>query len=209
MESGLRPASSQLENRQRRFGLRLLSLPQGDKAREVIGGAGTTTIGKRLKTALNHTWTSTEQTVLREDPESLDADLIEEDRAEAKKEAEKERPGLVMYTDGSRLESEAAGYAVAWMDGQTWEGIKTHMGYNQEAYDEKCAALAHALETAARSVHHGPRHHIHRHPDGDPEDGFRGARTGTEIHTAGKRTRRRAMEIGARHHYRAQMVPGT
>jgi len=30
MESGIRAAAAQLENRQRRFGLRLLSLPQGD-----------------------------------------------------------------------------------------------------------------------------------------------------------------------------------
>ena len=29
-------------------------------------------------------------------------------------------------------------------------GIKTHMGYNQEAYDAGCAALAGALEIAAR-----------------------------------------------------------
>jgi len=32
MESGLRPATNQLENRQRRFGLRLLSLTSGEKA---------------------------------------------------------------------------------------------------------------------------------------------------------------------------------
>jgi len=37
MESGLRAATAQLENRQRRFGLRLLSLPEGDQAREVVG----------------------------------------------------------------------------------------------------------------------------------------------------------------------------
>jgi len=151
MESGLRPASNQLENRQRRFGLRLLSLPQGDKASEVAIGC-TTTIGKRLKTALNRTWTSTEQTILLEDPEPFDAALTLEERGEAKKEAEKERLGLVMFTDGSRLESEAAGYAVAWQNGQTWEGMKTHMGYNQEAYDTECAALERALETATRRV---------------------------------------------------------
>ena len=34
MESGLRAATAQLENRQRRFGLRLLSLPEGDQAPE-------------------------------------------------------------------------------------------------------------------------------------------------------------------------------
>ena len=45
-------------------------------------------------------------------------------RAEAKKEAEKERPGLVMFTDGSRLESEAAGYAVAWKNGQTYGTVR-------------------------------------------------------------------------------------
>ena len=53
MESGLRPATNQLENRQRRFGLRLLSLPQGAMAREVVGAS--TAIGKRLSNALDRT----------------------------------------------------------------------------------------------------------------------------------------------------------
>jgi hypothetical protein len=52
MESGLRPATAQLENRQRRFGLRLPSLPDGDQARELVGAASG--IGKRLKNALAH-----------------------------------------------------------------------------------------------------------------------------------------------------------
>jgi len=55
-----------------------------------------------------------------------------------------------MFTDGSRMESGAAGYAVAWKDGQSWKGIKTHMGYNQEAFDAECVALARALESASR-----------------------------------------------------------
>ena len=54
-----------------------------------------------------------------------------------------------MFTDGSRLDSGATGYAVAWQNGQSWAGIKTNMGKNQEAYDAECAALARALETAA------------------------------------------------------------
>jgi len=149
MESGLRPASNQLENRQRRFGLRLLSLPQGDEARKVAIGSSTA-IGNRLKTALNHTWTSTEQTVLLEDPEPFNAELTQEDREEAKREAEKERQGLVMFTDGSRLEDGAAGYAVVWKNGLSWKGIKTHLGYNQEAFDAECAALARALNSASR-----------------------------------------------------------
>ena len=55
-----------------------------------------------------------------------------------------------MFTDGSRLDDGAAGYAVTWKSGSTWKGIKTHMGYNQEAYDAECAALARALEEVSR-----------------------------------------------------------
>jgi len=52
MESGLRAATTQLENRQR-SGLRLLSLPQGDQAWEVVGAP--TAIGRRLVNALAYT----------------------------------------------------------------------------------------------------------------------------------------------------------
>jgi len=55
-----------------------------------------------------------------------------------------------MFTDGSRGDSGATGYSVVWRKREAWAGIKTHMGYNQEAYDAECAALARALETAAR-----------------------------------------------------------
>jgi ribonuclease HI len=55
-----------------------------------------------------------------------------------------------MFTDGSRLDSGAAGYSVVWQSGQRWVGIKTRMGYNQEAYDAERSALARALETATR-----------------------------------------------------------
>ena len=147
MESGLRAATTQLENRQRRFGLRLLSLPQGDQAREVVGAP--TGIGRRLTNALAHRG-PTESTVLLEEAETLDTELLQEEEAEAKAEAEKARPGLTMFTDGLRLDDGATGYAVVWRNGQTWEGIKAHMGYNQEAYDAECAAIARALESATR-----------------------------------------------------------
>jgi len=108
------------------------------------------TIGKRLSTALEYRWLTTEKTVLLEDPEAFDAELIQEERAEVKREADMERPGLVMFTNGSRLEEGVVGYAVVWRNGHTWKGIKTHMDYNQEAFDAKCTALARALESASR-----------------------------------------------------------
>jgi ribonuclease HI len=149
MESGLRPATAQLENRQRRFGLRLLSLPDGDQAREVVGMR--TGIGRRLKNALVLAHRGrTETTILLEEPEALDAETISEDEKAAKAEAERTRPGLTMFTDGSRLENGKVGYAVVWQNGRSWVGIKNHMGDNQEAYDAECAALARALEEATR-----------------------------------------------------------
>jgi len=90
MESVLRPAGNQLESRQRRFGLRLLSLPRGDMAKAAVGAR--TAIGSRLASALNYTWTETEETVLLEDQETFDEVLIQEEREEAIREAEKRRP---------------------------------------------------------------------------------------------------------------------
>ena len=147
MESGLRAATAQLENRQRRFGLRLLSLPRGDQGRGIVGAK--TAIGRRLTNALAHRG-QTESTVLLEEPEILDAELRQEEEAEARVEAERARPGLTMFTDGSRLENGATGYAVVWRRGRTWAGAKVHMGSNQEAYGAECAALARTLEEASK-----------------------------------------------------------
>jgi len=72
----------------------------------------------------------TESAVLLEEPETLDAALLEEEDEEAKSEAEKARPGISMFTDRSRMENGAAGYAVVLKRGLSWAGIKTHIGYN-------------------------------------------------------------------------------
>ena len=145
MESSLRAATMQLENRQRRFGLWLLSLPAVDQAQEVVGAS--TGIGRRLKNALAY-GRQPERTVLLEELETCNAELLQEEEAEAKAAAEGTRPGLTMFTDGSRLEGGATGYLVVWKMGQPWVGVKVHMGNNQEAYDAECAALARALELA-------------------------------------------------------------
>ena len=63
------------------------------------------------------------------------------------------RPGLTIFTDGSKLENGATGYAVAWKKGDTWKGHETHMGCGQEAYDAECAAIARALRVAASRNH--------------------------------------------------------
>jgi len=88
--------------------------------------------------------------ILLEKHESHDAELLQEEEAEAGAEAEKKRPGAIMFTDGSRLDNRATEHAAARTNGQSWKVIKTHMGYyNQEAYDAECVALGRALESAS------------------------------------------------------------
>ena len=84
-------------------------LPAGDQAREAVGAP--MAIGKRLENALEYSGRM-ESTVLLEEPETLDAELLQEEEAEAKAEAERRRPGLAMFTDGSRLDNGAAEYSV-------------------------------------------------------------------------------------------------
>jgi hypothetical protein len=73
-----------------------------------------------------------------------------EARESAKAEAERFRPGLTIFTDESRADNGAVGYAVVWPKEGRWVGIKNRMGFNQEAFDAACATLARALEVAAR-----------------------------------------------------------
>src|ERR1700712_4633604 len=93
-------------------------------------------------------WLCSETTVLLEEPEAFVAEMISEDEKAAKTEAERTRPGLTMFTDGSRLENGKVGYAVVWQNGRSWMGVKNHKGNNQEAYAAECAALARALGEA-------------------------------------------------------------
>lgn len=56
-----------------------------------------------------------------------------EEQELARGEAERLRRGLTIFTDGSRINCGAAGYAVVWKNpGQQWVGIKDRMGCNQE-----------------------------------------------------------------------------
>ena len=85
MESGLRAATVQLQNRQWRIGLQILSLPLGDQTWEVVGAP--TGIRRWLTNTLVYSG-PTESTVLREELETLNSELLQEEEAEAKAEAD-------------------------------------------------------------------------------------------------------------------------
>ena len=83
LESEIKPATVQLDNRLRRFTLRLASLPKGDQARELVG-ASDSFLGKRLQSALG-CWNGREDTVLLEVASPLDASTtIDEETAAAR-----------------------------------------------------------------------------------------------------------------------------
>jgi len=137
-----------LNNRQRQFGARLLALPRGDKATKIVGA--TSGIGRRLEEALGYSGRMEETITLPLAAKRLDLETIVEEKEKAKQTAERERAGLTIFTDGSRASNGATGYAVTWKNRSKWVGVKTHLGYNQEAFDAECTALACALELAVR-----------------------------------------------------------
>jgi len=108
-----------------------------------------TEIGRRLTNALTYAG-RTERTPLVGDHEILEAELRQEEDGKAKTETEKDQPGDSMFTEWSRLDSSVVVYSMVGKRGQTWVGIKTHLVFNQEAYDAARTTLVRALESASR-----------------------------------------------------------
>ena len=74
-------------------------------------------------------WNGREETVLLEVATPLEATVtIEEEAAAALEARSSNRPGLTIFTDGSRLENGATVYAATWKKGLSWRGHKNHMG---------------------------------------------------------------------------------
>jgi hypothetical protein len=191
MESGLRPAAAQLANRQRRFRLRLLGLPQGDQAKKVVGAASG--IGKRLKNALAYIG-RTESTVLLEESEALDAVTIQEDEKSAKVEAESIRPGLTVFTDGSRLDSGAVGYAVAWQEWAILGGHQYPHGQQPRSLRRGVRRIGTSSGDGGEATNDtGESHHFHQRPSRHQTNGIGGTRPRLDVRPT-------------RHHHRDRVV---
>jgi len=143
MESELRPAAAQLENRQWRFEVRLLSLPQGDQAREIASAPAVA--GRRLANALACAC-GTECTVLIEEPETPRRGTATGGGGRGREIAARTH-----HIDGTghdwAMEPQAT-----WWGGRSpvLGGYQNPHGTRSEAYDTECAARARVLETASR-----------------------------------------------------------
>ena len=90
-EASMRPATAQLENRQRRFATRLLTLPQGSEAKKVVGAESE--LGVRLRSAVGYAG-RVERIIMPAKTSKLEAEVIVEGREEARRAAEQERDGV-------------------------------------------------------------------------------------------------------------------
>ena len=74
-------------------------------------------------------------------------------------EAAKEpRPGLSLWSDGSRLENGRVGAGVAWQasPGGSWQAREVPLGLGKEVFDAELIGACEALELAVRSRDQGP-----------------------------------------------------
>ena len=183
-EAGLVPARILLSHRQRMYAYRLLSLPEDHPAKEILPvsfrkGDGDTQPGDQPEDTL--LWASNERTstygqwLARQvfltgciDP----ADGVEpiegtwnlgEDSlmhvviVSAEKailEAKKYQAGLVLWTDGSKLNSGKSGAAVVWRNRRlnSWHEKKQYLGKKKQPFDTKLWTLFDALEIAIKET---------------------------------------------------------
>jgi len=88
-----------------------------------------------------------EYVTLPESQQSLGGQVIIQKEKLAKAEAELDREGLVLWTDGSRKEDEWVGCAVMWKE-ERWEKRREHLSRQKEAFDAEIHAISEAVRIA-------------------------------------------------------------
>jgi len=90
---------------------------------------------------------SYEYATLPDSRQCLGDTVIIQEEALAKKEAEEDREGLVLWTDSSRKQDEWVGCAVVWKE-EWWQKRRVHHGQQKEAFDAEMDAVAEAVKIA-------------------------------------------------------------
>ena len=188
-EAGLIPASILLDYRQRVYAHRLLSFPDLHPAKEILpinlreGDKGfrpeelpenTLMWTQNVRTRLYGQWLAWQITIDHSiDPaegvepvtkltfhSSLKPDIIVKGKREAIEEAKKDKAGLVLWTDGSKLDQGHAAAAVCWEDKPAgeWKEKSIFLGKNKEILDAELCNLGgfrHCEKDSQRQKHAG------------------------------------------------------
>ena len=78
--------------------------------------------------------------------------VVIEGKKQALEEAKKDRTGLVLWTDGSKLDKGKIGAAVCWKDNRLsqWKDKSVFLGEKKEILDEELWAILEALDVARK-----------------------------------------------------------
>ena len=92
--------------------------------------------------------------VERMEPDRFKGKIFIQAKKDALEEAKKYRPGLVMWTDGSKLNHGRVGAAVCWREKAIdfWKEKSTYLGKNKEILDAELWAILSALDIAAKKT---------------------------------------------------------
>ena len=80
--------------------------------------------------------------------------VVVQPRKEAFHDAKKKREGMVLWTDGSRLDTGKAGSAVVWLDKMSdkWQEKRQYLGENKDLFDAELWAISDALEISIKKT---------------------------------------------------------
>ena len=181
-EAGLIPASTLLNHRQRQYAYRLLSLPDQHLAKNVLpislrkrdascqpGELPENTLmwAENTRPTLYGHWLAGQISIDHsidladgvEPVENMEVDrftgkIVIQPKKEAIKEAKKYRAGLVMWTDGSKLDHGRVGTAVCWREKvrDLWKEKNFFLCKNKEVLDAELWAISDALDIAAKEI---------------------------------------------------------
>jgi ribonuclease HI len=173
-EAGLLPATTLLNDRQRKYVARLVGLPEGHQAKNVLptkitngnqeeepdedytpcqvkpvrAGLGTR-LAKGIQDVIDE---KNGMEIVKETTKTVEGTVLIKDRETATNEV-KEASTLsgILFTDGSRLDSGHAGCSMVWKKpDEEWHQERYHMGNWKEIFDAELYAIAEALKLAFR-----------------------------------------------------------
>ena len=148
-ESALPPARALLDHRQASFALRLLSRPVGSGGQEEILLHKGSQFTARIRSRCGLRRGETAELQRWEEFREIRATVYVERKEEALRVAREwtdENQKDTVWTDGSRLENERVGCAVAFKKEGSWKEIGLYLGRNKEVFDAEVFAIGQALE---------------------------------------------------------------
>ncbi|ODM18571.1 hypothetical protein SI65_06443 [Aspergillus cristatus] len=155
-EASMVPAEVLLEARQLRYTTRLLGLPEGHPAKKILPPGEQTPGNQQWAESRNRGPWSLGQHLARQLANILPADPFEGfestiQTTKALAAAKSLSPGLVIWSDGSRLENGRCGAGLAWQEpGGTWKTREFPLGKGHEVFDAELLGAVQAVQVAEK-----------------------------------------------------------